>query len=71
MDNAHSWCRPCKILSPILKKLASDADFRTGSGRPIDLITVDSDVHRALAEEKYDVRPRSLARPTRKTRCGG
>jgi thioredoxin 1 len=65
-----SWCGPCKTLSPILQKLASDPDIKTGSGRPIDLITVDSDEHGALAQT-YGVRPRSLARATGKTRCGG
>ena len=54
----HSWCGPCKTLSPILQKLASDTDIKTGSGRPIDLITVDTDEHGALAQ-KYDVRSMS------------
>jgi len=51
------------MLSPILQKLASDANIKTGSGRPIDLITVDSDEHGALAQ-KYGVRPCSLAPTT-------
>ena len=67
MYHAHSWCGPCKTLSPILQKLASDTNIKTGSGRPIDLITVDTDEYGALAQ-KYDVRPRFLARPTQ---CGG
>jgi thioredoxin 1 len=51
----HSWCGPCKTLSPILQKLAGDIDIKTGSGLPIDLITVDTDEHGALAQ-KYGVR---------------
>ena len=47
---ADSWCGPCKVLSPILEKLADDANTKTGSGRPIDLVTVDADEHAALAQ---------------------
>jgi thioredoxin 1 len=43
------------VLSPILEKLAKDADVKTGSGRPIDLVTVDTDEHGALAQ-RYNVR---------------
>jgi thiol-disulfide isomerase/thioredoxin len=50
-----SWCGPCKVLSPILEKLAGDANTKTGSGRPIDLVTVDADEQGALAQ-KYSVR---------------
>ena len=53
--NSNSWCGPCKTLSPILEKLARDADIRTGSGLPIDLITVDTDEHGVLAQ-RYNVR---------------
>jgi thiol-disulfide isomerase/thioredoxin len=70
MYHVHSWCGPCKTLSPILQKLASDADVRTGLGRPIDLITVDTDKHSALAQ-KYGVRPTfSVARLTPKRDVG-
>jgi len=50
-----SWCGPCKALSPILEKLA---DTKTGSGRPIDLVTVDTDEHGVLAQ-RYNVRVRN------------
>ena len=43
------------MLSPVLERLAGDSETKTGSGRPIDLITVDTDVHGALAE-KHQVR---------------
>ena len=50
-----SWCGPCKVLSPVLERLAGNLETKTGSGRPIDLLTVDTDVHGALAQ-KYKVR---------------
>lgn len=43
------------MLSPVLERLAGDAEMKTGSGRPIDLVTVDTDVHGTLAE-KHQVR---------------
>jgi len=43
------------MLSPILERLAGDVEMKTGSGRPIDLVTVDTDVHGALAQQ-YQVR---------------
>ena len=43
------------MLSPILEKLAEDADVKTGSGRPIDLVSVDTDEYGALAQ-RYNVR---------------
>jgi thioredoxin 1 len=43
------------MLSPVLKKVAGDVETKTGSGRPIDLVTVDTDVHGALAQ-KHQVR---------------
>ena len=51
----RSWCGPCKVLSPILEKLAEDSNLKTGSGRPIDLVTVDTDEHGVLAQ-RYNVR---------------
>ncbi|KAH9989932.1 thioredoxin-like protein [Russula vinacea] len=55
VDFYADWCGPCKTLSPILEKLARDADIRTGSGLPIDLVTVDTDEHGVLAQQ-YNVR---------------
>jgi thioredoxin 1 len=43
------------VLSPVLEKVAGDIETKTGSGRPIDLVTVDTDVHGALAQ-KHQVR---------------
>lgn len=51
----HSWCGPCKMLSPILTKIAGEDATRTGSGQHIDLVTIDTDEHGELAQ-KYGVR---------------
>lgn len=59
----YSWCGPCKTLSPILERLAGDANTKTGSGRPIDLVTVDADEHDALAQ-RYKVCTTFLTHPT-------
>lgn len=50
----HSWCGPCKMLSPILEKLTADPSVKSGSGRPVDLVTVDTDTETELAM-KYKV----------------
>lgn len=43
------WCNPCKMISPLLEKLTSDDTVKTGSGRSLDLVTVDTDSHFILA----------------------
>ncbi|KAF7295413.1 Thioredoxin domain-containing protein [Mycena indigotica] len=57
VDFHADWCGPCHALSPILNKLTTERT--TGSGKPLDLITVDIDNEEAggvaLAQE-YKVR---------------
>lgn len=43
------------MLSPILEKLTSDASVKSGSGLPLDLVTIDTDSQVELAR-KYQVR---------------
>ncbi|OSX65351.1 hypothetical protein POSPLADRAFT_1069371 [Postia placenta MAD-698-R-SB12] len=48
VDFYATWCQPCKMLSPILEKIAADPSTNT------DLVTVDTDEHSDLAME-YEV----------------
>ncbi|KAH0830654.1 thioredoxin-like protein [Lanmaoa asiatica] len=51
VDFYADWCGPCKMISPILEKLTKDSNIKTGSGRSLDLVTVDTDKEFELAQE--------------------
>ncbi|KAH8106879.1 thioredoxin-like protein [Cristinia sonorae] len=51
VDFYADWCNPCKMLSPILEKLTSDSKVKSGSGKPLDLVTIDTDAEVALAQQ--------------------
>lgn len=53
VDFVAEWCGPCKMLSPVLHKLASSPDLV--GGKDIDLVTIDVD-HEIGAAQKYGVR---------------
>jgi len=55
VDFYADWCGPCKMISPVLKKLTVDPNVKTGSGRSLDLVTVDTDKELELAQE-YKIR---------------
>ncbi|KAF8136447.1 thioredoxin-like protein [Boletus edulis] len=55
VDFYAEWCRPCKMISPILEKLTGDTHIKTGSGRSLDLVTVDTEKEFELAQ-KYQIR---------------
>lgn len=55
VDFYAEWCNPCKMISPLLEKLTSDETVKTGSGRSLDLVTVDTDSEFDLAL-RYQVR---------------
>ncbi|KAI5121024.1 hypothetical protein M0805_005969 [Coniferiporia weirii] len=51
VDFYASWCQPCKMISPILEKLTAPENEeleKTGSGRKLDLITIDADTQSEL-----------------------
>ncbi|KAF7311457.1 Thioredoxin domain-containing protein [Mycena kentingensis (nom. inval.)] len=39
VDFYANWCGPCNVLTPVLRKVTTEQT--TGSGQPLDLLTVD------------------------------
>ncbi|KAI6045528.1 thioredoxin-like protein [Pisolithus marmoratus] len=59
VDFYADWCSPCRMISPILKKLTGDPSSKTGSGRSVDLITIDTEKQTELARQYRDGKPAS------------
>ncbi|PCH37772.1 thioredoxin [Wolfiporia cocos MD-104 SS10] len=55
VDFYADWCNPCKMLSPILESVTSDPNVKSGSGLPLDLVTIDTDNEIELAQQ-YNIR---------------
>ena len=53
VDFVAEWCGPCKMLSPMLHKLASTPSLV--GGKELDLVTIDVD-QQMEAAQKYGVR---------------
>lgn len=72
VDFVAEWCGPCKMLSPMLHKLASTPSLV--GGKELDLVTIDVD-QQMEAAQKYGVRfshsppPSRLARLTYQIRA--
>ncbi|WFD23186.1 hypothetical protein MEQU1_001874 [Malassezia equina] len=49
VDFYAEWCGPCKMLSPILHKLATTPDLV--GGKELDLVTIDVDHHMETAQQ--------------------
>jgi len=62
VDFYAEWCGPCKMLSPILHKLATTPDLV--GGKEVDLVTVDVDSHMETAQ-KYGVCIHMLTKDSR------
>ncbi|SPO21501.1 related to Thioredoxin [Ustilago trichophora] len=60
VDFFATWCQPCKLLSPALKKVASQPDLV--AGKHIDLVTIDVDQHQDIAQRfKVSAMPTVIA----------
>ena len=44
------------MISPVLERLTSDVEVKTGSGSALDLVTVDTDAQTSLAQEYRVIR---------------
>lgn len=60
VDFFATWCQPCKLLSPALKKVASQP--AVVGGKEVDLVTIDVDVHQEIAQQfKVSAMPTVIA----------
>ncbi|KAF5373812.1 hypothetical protein D9758_000740 [Tetrapyrgos nigripes] len=57
VDFYADWCKPCHMLSPILEDISKDPDVKSGSGRPIDVVTVNTESDEGFQlGQRYKVR---------------
>lgn len=60
VDFFATWCQPCKLLSPALKKVASNPEVV--GGKKVDLVTIDVDQHQEIAQQfKVSAMPTVIA----------
>ena len=60
VDFYATWCQPCKLLSPALKKVATQPEVV--GGKHVDLVTVDVDQHPELSQQfKVSAMPTVIA----------
>ncbi|GAK64920.1 thioredoxin-like protein [Moesziomyces antarcticus] len=59
VDFFATWCQPCKLLSPALKKVATQKEL---AGKQVDLVTIDVDQHQDIAQQfKVSAMPTVIA----------
>ncbi|KAL0577879.1 hypothetical protein V5O48_004115 [Marasmius crinis-equi] len=57
VDFYAEWCKPCHMLSPILKSIATDPDIKSGTGLPVDVLTIDTETSEGFElGQRYKVR---------------
>lgn len=66
VDFFADWCQPCKMLSPIIHRIASTPSLV--GGREVDLVTLDVDQNMDAAMQ-FKVGPRPTLTPPRCAPC--
>ncbi|KAJ3784123.1 thioredoxin-like protein [Lentinula aff. detonsa] len=57
VDFYADWCGPCHVLSPILKSISSDPNIKSGSGLPVDVMTINTESEDGMElSQKYKIR---------------
>ncbi|KAF9265511.1 thioredoxin-like protein [Marasmius fiardii PR-910] len=57
VDFYAGWCRPCHMLSPVLKGIATDPNIKSASGLPVDVVTIDTETGEGYElGQRYKVR---------------
>ncbi|KAE9394113.1 thioredoxin-like protein [Gymnopus androsaceus JB14] len=57
VDFYADWCRPCHMLSPILKSISNDPDVKSGTGFPVDVMTINTESEDGMElSQRYKVR---------------
>ncbi|KAJ7582973.1 thioredoxin-like protein [Mycena floridula] len=56
VDFYAEWCQPCKIISPVLQKLTNDPEIKSGSGLPLDLVTLDIENGGLTISQEFAIR---------------
>jgi len=52
VDFYADWCKPCKMISPLLENITSDSSL--AGGKELDLVTVDTERQFEIAK-KYSI----------------
>ncbi|KAJ3826437.1 thioredoxin-like protein [Lentinula raphanica] len=57
VDFYADWCQPCHMLSPILKSISSNPSIKSGTGLPVDVMTINTESEDGMElGRKYKIR---------------